>query len=282
MFIGYFEDRKCCLKLGYYYYFKSEILLKIFLVGIFKCVCNSCVVQGQACVARTNSRGGQKHTRVCTLAASRNLVRYLVFSDCVFQEDEACQSESVSVCQNMSWGSNWNTGSFQADLMELSHYRFYSTPSLNSFLCIVSSFLHKTEIRQSLDIRISRKSNQIQITPKKARAIKMTKQNERGKEPLLEGPGSWINFAIRSLGQIQLNLKGCQTERTRKNFWDSGSERNIIKFQSFYLLFSSLPSSPLLSSPPLPPPLSSSFTSSSPPAFLLLPPSLPPFFLLFS
>lgn len=64
--------------------------------------------------------------------------------------------------------------------MELSHYRFYSTPSLSSFLCIVSSFLHKTEIRRSLDIRISRKSNQIQITLKKERAIKMTKQNEKG------------------------------------------------------------------------------------------------------
>lgn len=215
------------------------------------------------------TQGGQKHT-LCTSAASRNLAQYLVLCDCVFREDEGCQSEAVSLCKNMSWGSNWNTRSFQAELMELSHYRFYLTPSLNSFLCIVSSFLHKTEIRRSLDIRISQKSNQIQITPKKERAIKMTKQNGRRERAPSGSPGSWINFAIWSLGQIQLNLKGCQTENTRKNFWDCGSERNITKFKRFYLLFSP-PSSPLLcfllcssfSSSP-------SFSPSSPPA------SIPP------
>lgn len=35
MFIGYFEDGKYCLKLSYYYYFKSEILFKTFFGGHF-------------------------------------------------------------------------------------------------------------------------------------------------------------------------------------------------------------------------------------------------------
>jgi len=93
------------------------------------------------------------------------------------------------------------------------------------------------------------------------------------------------------LGQIQLNLKGCQTENTRKNFSDCGSERNTIKFKSFYLLFSPplclllcsclLSFSPSSSHSLL---LSSSPSSPSPfPSLLpscLLPSSLPPPFFL--
>lgn len=147
-------------------------------MGFLKCVCNSCAVQEQACVARANSRESQKHphphpirvpwqprgTWLCTLS-----------SPIVFSGKMRPVNQRLSLYVRTCLGDLSRQG-----LMELSHYRFYSTLSLNSFLCIVSSFLHKTEIRRSLDIRISRKSNQIQITPKKERAIKMTKQNERG------------------------------------------------------------------------------------------------------